>query len=204
MVNRLDDYEEDYAIEDEEIDIMADPTVWRPFPINANLLLSGTDVVGFRTVSGMKFGPERIEVRPDKFRRLWLYKFISYEHSVEDDRPTSQRAIHSKAKAQLDEYLQGLDDSLRSRCFNDDVFRNMTHSRFAMEVKVPDDCILVRKEFLQREELWKSFLEKKKVDWSVSPHFLIKLRNEGLEDLHKILQAPQLKPHVAKQCCIST
>ena len=139
----MDDYEEDYAIEDEEIDIMADPTIWRPFPSNANLLLSGSDVVGFRTVSGMKFGPERIEVRPDKSRRLWLFRFIGYEHSVEDDRPTTQRAIHSKAKAQLDDFLNGLDSSLRSCCYDDNVFCSMTHTRFAMEVKVPDDCILV-------------------------------------------------------------
>ena len=44
-------------------------------------------------------------------------------------------------------------------------------------------------------------MEKKKVDWSATPQSLIRLRNEGLEDLHKILQAPQLKPQVASSSC---
>ena len=68
-----------------------------------------------------------------------------------------------------------------------------------MDMILLHDCELLTGEFAEREKFWSSYCHGKKVDWSVSAVFLLKLRNEGLSDLHDILHAPVLKTDVGKQ-----
>ena len=91
-----------------------------------------------------------------------------------------------------------MDESLRSRCSEDSTFKKLPFSRFAMEVTVPHECLLLKDEFADREKLWTSFYDSKKFEWRTTPAFSIRFRNEGLEDLHEVLQAPILKTDVAK------
>ena len=48
-----------------------------------------------------------------------------------------------------------------------------------MDMILPRDCELLTGEFAEWEKFWFSYSYGKKVDWSVSAVFLLKLRNEG-------------------------
>ena len=65
------------AMGDEEVDLLADPSAWRPFPINSILLCSEGKTIGFRTRSGVVYGPEKIEVMPDIAGHRWMFCFIT-------------------------------------------------------------------------------------------------------------------------------
>ena len=67
-----------------------------------------------------------------------------------------------------------------------------------MELTLRHNCELLMGEFADREKIWTSFCNGKKIDWLVSSAFLFKLRNEGLSDLHEVLHAPVLKTDVGK------
>ena len=67
-----------------------------------------------------------------------------------------------------------------------------------MEVMIPHDSVLDRDEFADREKLWSDFVTKKKFEWWHTTSLAIKLRNQGLDDLHRVLQTPSLKADVAK------
>ena len=67
-----------------------------------------------------------------------------------------------------------------------------------MEITVPHECLLLKDEFADREKLWTSFYDSKKFEWRTTPAFSVRFWNEGLEDLHTVLQAPILKTDVAK------
>ena len=68
-----------------------------------------------------------------------------------------------------------------------------------MELTLPHDCELLKGEFADQEKIWTSYCRGKKVDWHVSTAFLLKLRNEGVSDLHEVLHATVLKTDVVRQ-----
>ena len=88
-----------------EVDLLADPASWRPFPINSQLLRKDGRTIGFRTKSGIVFGPERIEIRPDASGQQWLFRFITHDYSVPMDLPTSRRSRATRVRHDLDAYL---------------------------------------------------------------------------------------------------
>ena len=194
----LDETNERYTFDGEEVDLLADPASWRPFPRSSQLLVKDGQTLGFRTRSGAVFGPEKVEIRPDVSGQQWLFRFITHDYSTPVDLPSTRRTQQIRRRHDLDVYLWSLDESLRSRCSEDSTFKKLPYTRFAMEVTVPHECLLLKDEFADREKLWISFYETKKVDWRPTPAFLLKLRNEGLENLHTVLQAPALKTDVAK------
>ena len=60
-----DESERGYAMGDDEIDILVDPSLWHPFPHNSIFLTRDEKTTGFRTRSGVVYGPEKIEVPLD-------------------------------------------------------------------------------------------------------------------------------------------
>ena len=84
-----------YTLGDEEVNIMADPSVWRPFLSNCQFLCREGKNIGFCTRSGVVFGPERIEVMPNIKGHLWMFHFIVHEYSVLLDFPASLRVQHN-------------------------------------------------------------------------------------------------------------
>ena len=114
------------------------------------------------------------------------------------DVPASRRSRTWRIRHDLDEYLWFLDDSLRSLCCRDSTFKTLPNSRFAMEAMIPHDTVLDRDEFAYMEKLWSSFVTTKKFEWKTTSPFLVRLRNEGLDDLHRVLQAPILKADVGR------
>ena len=60
----MEDIEEE-ALGVEDVDLLADPACWRPSPSSSQILHKEGKTIGFRTKSGVAFGPDRIEIRPD-------------------------------------------------------------------------------------------------------------------------------------------
>ena len=50
---------------DLEINLLADPASWCPFPSQSQILRQNGKTIGFRTKSGIMFGPKRIEIMAD-------------------------------------------------------------------------------------------------------------------------------------------
>ena len=123
---------------------------------------------------------------------------VQIYHSAPVEASVSRRSKSMRKRHDLDSYLWSLDESLRSHCSGDSTFKDMPNAWFAMEVRIPLDTILERDEFLDREKLWTSFVTAEKFEWKVTTSFTIKLKNESLNDLHRVLQAPTLKIDVAR------
>ena len=181
-----------------EVDLLADPACWRPFPCGSQILRKDGKTIGFRTKSGLDFGPDRIEIRPDASGQQWVFRFITHDYSVPVDRLVTRRVQKSRFRRDLDEYLMSIDESLRSRCSNDSTFKDLPGARYAMEIMIPHGSILEQDEFKDREKLWNSLVTAKNVTWPRISSFHIKLRNESLKDLHRVLQAPKLRLQVAQ------
>ena len=49
----------------EDIDLLADPALWCPFPPSSQILRKEGKTIGFRSRSGIMFGLEKIEIKPD-------------------------------------------------------------------------------------------------------------------------------------------
>ena len=194
----LTDEDEDDALGVGEVDLLADPACWRPFPLASQILRKDGKTIGFRTKSGISFGPERIEIRPDASGQQWVFRFITHDYSIPVETSVSRRARNLRCHRDLDAYLMSLDESLRSHCGNDSTFKDLPNAKFAMEVRIPPDSILERDEFKDRELLWTSFVTSKNCSWPQTSSYAIKLRNESLDDLHRVLYAPILKVNVAQ------
>ena len=131
---------------------MADSSIWRPFPVNSQFLCKEGKTIGFRTRSGVVFGPEKIEVMPDVAAHRWMYRFIVHEYSVPLDFPASRKVQHNRARHDLDAYLWSLPDQIRSRCSQERVFKRLPFARYAMDVIFPPDCEFLKGEFVDREK----------------------------------------------------
>ena len=97
-----------------------------------------------------------------------MFRFIVHDYSIPLDFPASRKVVHNRARHDLDAFVWNLDDSVRSHCPQDRVFKKLPFSRYAMGMILPHDCELLTGEFAEREKLWSSYCHGKKVDWSVS------------------------------------
>ena len=95
----------------EDIDLLADPALWCPFPVSSQILRNEGKTIGFRTKSGVMFGPEKIEIKPDVSGQQWLFRFITHDYSVPLDMPSSRRSRSSRIRHDFDAHLWSLDES---------------------------------------------------------------------------------------------
>ena len=86
----MEDIEEE-ALGVEEVDLLAVPACWHPFPSSSQILHKEGKTIGFRTKSGVAFGPDRIEIRPDSSGQQWVFRFITHDYSVPVEASVSRR-----------------------------------------------------------------------------------------------------------------
>ena len=80
---------------------------------------------------------------PDMEGQRWLYRFITHEYSVLLEYPASCRAIHNRARHDLDIYIWSLEESVRSRCAHIETFKKLSLNRYAMKLTLLDGCELL-------------------------------------------------------------
>ena len=94
MELELDEATERNTFGGEDVDLLADPASWRPFPRNSQLLVKDGQTLGFRTRSGVVFGPEKVEIKLDTSGQQWLFRFITHDYSAPMDLPSLRRTQH--------------------------------------------------------------------------------------------------------------
>ena len=70
------------ALGSKDIDLLADPACWHPFPSSCQIFRKEGRTIGFRTRSDVMFGPNKIEIRPDASGQQWVFRFITHDYSV--------------------------------------------------------------------------------------------------------------------------